>query len=1030
MVFSIQTQNGTLDIFKQDIAWEFKNIRFGGGLRDSFSTDIEIPKTNNNCNILGISGLLDSPTQLFGDNIQPCILEINGSTMDVYMQVVSINDDTISICLYEMTLPQKHRDTNISRIVKDDYTTIMAWNIDTIPAYPDWFKEYNYGMPYDPKYAQRHPIKRVNEIIDNVKNELGIDIPYVNNDWYAMATLKKVCPQNTRQSVEGVWSDGSFHIMGGQHITNDLSFSYDTTNNDRITFNRHCHVSIDLWISWQAKASNGYDIPFVVNHWKAATQTNETVEFRMRGDLYTNKVDRTTITFDVDLDDHISFGAVSANRFEMVRCLADMTITDYEINDDDYSNDLEYVGRLPRLVVYNYASGGYYYWYFDASQYDLAWHNRDEAGTRHQWLTTNWSSFAWYGYYCNLPEMKLGTFLYGLCWLLGKRITIENGTIQFEDVNKSTVLENASITDIKPYSENFGMKNYIRWENEEFPESVVDIDNEWLEPEHNLHVSPFGTIQNLSQFQGRVFQYENPKFEKGGDSESHHYSCDFKEIGYCIWWNVTSTGNITVISPYIRDIPLKTMGLDEITQTMTVTIESMDYDCDVDYVYLDGRKFMVVEGDTDLNTRETTLTALLVCNNEDDNKSKPTSQPIWKIVNENITNISCVQDNYGNTGMADVTRTATYEDINELSSSYKETRTVEETVRVENQTSCPMNTSPSWESQGETMTGYECISDEYGNTGECRKTYTTTYVDMNPRSESYGATRTETRTETVTDTTLCPESPAHDYFTITNEYNGNNTITLYSLYTGSEGPASYDIYYSKDGSTWSRIPVNTISGRTIELAQGESVMLKHRGTLGYKNPNNIIYFLNIKGSRAHSVSGNIRSLTRGDDYLDMYDNNGFPIGIGNYTFYRLFYDNTNLVSAKNLYLDGRLGDYCCSAMFYNCSSLVYAPELPSKELGTGSYISMFDKCVSLTEAPDLRHITSITANYPMSSMYSRCTNLSKVYAPTITWDTSKTLYWLDGVAASGTLYADSSIINSIPNNDASGCPSGWSKTAI
>ena len=603
----------SLDVYDQDIAWEWTNFRFMDGLRGQFSTDITLPKTKNNMQLLDISGLLDSPQQLFGTQLTPCVLGVNGEMIEVYLQIVSITEDDISVCLYEKTLPQNQRDTNISRIVEDDYTTILAWNINTINAYPDWFKEYNYGMPYDPKYAQRHPIKPLNDIIDNVKNELGIDIPYVNNDWYAMATLKKVCPQNTKQTVEGVWSDGAFHIMGGQHITNDLAFSYELANTDRIIFNRHCRVSIELWISWQDKANNGHNIPFVVNHWKAATQTNETFEFRMRGDLYTNKVDRTTITFDVELDDHISFGAVSANLFEMVRCLADLTITDYEITDDDYSEDLEYVGRLPRLLVYNYASGGYYYWCFDASQYDLAWHTRGEAGTKHQWIDTNWTSFAWFGYYCNLPEMKLGALLYGLCWLLGKKIKIENGGVLFEDIDETVMLEKAAITNIEPLSEKFGMKNYIRWENEDFPSSVVDIDNDWLENDHNLHVSPFGKITNLSQYSGRVLQYSNPEFENGGDNESHHYSCDFDEVGYCIWWNVTSTGGMTIISPYIRDIPLKTMGLEKITQTMTVTIETFDIELkDKDYVYLDGRKFMVVEGSTDLDNRKTTLTALLV----------------------------------------------------------------------------------------------------------------------------------------------------------------------------------------------------------------------------------------------------------------------------------------------------------------------------------------------------------------------------------------------------------------------------------
>lgn len=602
--------NGTdLDVFDQTIEWQWKNIRFSEGIRDQYTTDIELPKTARNASVLGISGLLDSPSQLYGGQIAPCVLCVNGEMVGTYLQVVTVTDDRITVCLFERTLPIKDRDRLVGRLVEDNDSTILAWNTNTLAAYPQWFKEYNYGMPFDPKYAMRHPIKPIADISAAIGSTLGLTMPTLPNNWYVMSTRKTVCPQNTRQTLEGVFREGKFHISGGQHITNDLSFSYTLTDNDRITFNRSCRVDISLWVSWKWGSGSGYSIPFVVNHWRASDSTNHTHVVNLRGDLYTNYVNTDTFGFDVEMDDRISFGVVNGSLTDMVRCVADLRISGYDILDTDYGTEMDYVGRLPRLIVYNYASGGYYEWWFDTTQIDLGYHKRNEAGTKHKYIDTSWASFAWFGYWANLPDLKISEFIYGLSWLLGNRPVISNGVLSYTDTDTSVVLEKSGITEISPVSDLFGMKNYIHYDGDENPHSISDIPNEWLEAEKVLHESPFGYIQNLGNFYGRAAQYSNPEY----DDESGEYSCDFEDVGFLVWWNVTQWGNMTVQSQYIRDIPLDTLGLEKITQTMQVRIVCRDNDIkDRDYLYLDGRKYMVVEGSTDLQTGESEITAMLV----------------------------------------------------------------------------------------------------------------------------------------------------------------------------------------------------------------------------------------------------------------------------------------------------------------------------------------------------------------------------------------------------------------------------------
>jgi hypothetical protein len=64
-----------------------------------------------------------------------------------------------------------------------------------------------------------------------------------------------------------------------------------------------------------------------------------------------------------------------------------------------------------------------------------------------------------------------------------------------------------------------------------------------------------------------------------------------------------------------------------------------------------------------------------------------------------------------------------------------------------------------------------------------------------------------------------------------------------------------------------------------------------------------------------------------------------------------------LLKADGSVLDLTGRDYCYSNMFYGCTSLTQAPELPATTLARYCYYFMFRDCTSLTEAPELPAIT-------------------------------------------------------------------------
>ena len=60
-------------------------------------------------------------------------------------------------------------------------------------------------------------------------------------------------------------------------------------------------------------------------------------------------------------------------------------------------------------------------------------------------------------------------------------------------------------------------------------------------------------------------------------------------------------------------------------------------------------------------------------------------------------------------------------------------------------------------------------------------------------------------------------------------------------------------------------------------------------------------------------------------------------------------------------------------MFYGCSSLTQAPELPATSLAINCYRSMFYGCSSLVQAPEL--LATTLANGCYQYMFNGCTKL-------------------------------------------------------
>ena len=94
----------------------------------------------------------------------------------------------------------------------------------------------------------------------------------------------------------------------------------------------------------------------------------------------------------------------------------------------------------------------------------------------------------------------------------------------------------------------------------------------------------------------------------------------------------------------------------------------------------------------------------------------------------------------------------------------------------------------------------------------------------------------------------------------------------------------------------------------------------------------------------------------------------------------MFYNCTSLTTAPQLPAT-TLSDFCYWWMFEGCTSLTTVPQLPATTLSVACYLRMFEGCTSLTTLPELPAITLTEDCY--LRMFEGCSNIK--ISETQTW---------------------------------------------
>lgn len=196
---------------------------------------------------------------------------------------------------------------------------------------------------------------------------------------------------------------------------------------------------------------------------------------------------------------------------------------------------------------------------------------------------------------------------------------------------------------------------------------------------------------------------------------------------------------------------------------------------------------------------------------------------------------------------------------------------------------------------------------------------------------------------------------------------GNEEFTLKTKNTTKNWNGTLE--YSTDTTTWNIWDGTEISssGNNLYLRGIDNSVIT--GLIDGGTPADSSFVFTGTDTLRISCEGNIENLL---DYE--------TVGIGNHPtmdfhcYTGLFYECTSLTTAPELPAT-TLINMCYEYMFYGCTNLIIAPELPATTLANYCYEYMFKNCTSLTTPPNILPATTLAISC-YYYMFDGCTSLT------------------------------------------------------
>ena len=152
--------------------------------------------------------------------------------------------------------------------------------------------------------------------------------------------------------------------------------------------------------------------------------------------------------------------------------------------------------------------------------------------------------------------------------------------------------------------------------------------------------------------------------------------------------------------------------------------------------------------------------------------------------------------------------------------------------------------------------------------------------------------------------------------------------------------AGINFQYSTDGKNWTDWVLGETQFDPISIPVGTKLYLRGNNPNGVYSPNGPAdEHFTFTGSGTINASGNIQSLI--DPTMERTD-------VPAYAYHYMFYDCTSLTSAPELPAT-TLASGCYNRMFEGCTNLTQAPALPATTLASNCYSNMFEGCTQFSD---------------------------------------------------------------------------------
>lgn len=586
-MIQIALMGGMLDVPAQEISSSFASMRFAESIPDQWTTDIELPRTARNVSLLGAYGELDRG-QLFGEKI-PCFIATERHNDVGCLTVDRLTEDTITVTVYFGTMPTEILDTKIRDIIADDATTTVDMvsyanghdtsvrNVAKYNFYSSLQAVYNdvgmhvapwtqYGLPLMPSI-------NVNYLLTLIGNKIGYTMPYFTEQWWI--TAKELVGSRNVPAVvthkvtrDGVEADA---VVSCQQDGVSLTITNDTIS-----------ISVDQDCTLRVRAGGQI--------WENSGLYNPTVSINSQSAPYS----AGTIVRDGDfhLTTDYTFSATAG------------TVYTWKIATDDFSS-ITYafvtvrattVGQIPQESDEHVA----------ISPQAFGWYNISGEIVHHNYCYP-YISECYIGTIACLGDVTVKELLTALCWQTGQRIVVDGNTLSFTLPNATKTLRNATLIAFEPVFDKLGRQNKIK-------HTDGDV---WSFGINNSLLADEVTVQDVKIWSKRAVRGIEPLNSLYAPIFNFNYDDDTQkweiEMGEDI--DGVIIGVLNTSTWFLRPIGKPSwMGINELGKVALTMWQTYEDVSEYDYVFIDGHKYMIVDGTTDEETGLCEFRALEVMN--------------------------------------------------------------------------------------------------------------------------------------------------------------------------------------------------------------------------------------------------------------------------------------------------------------------------------------------------------------------------------------------------------------------------------